>query len=444
MKTRKTILVVAFLLLAGFTINASQRNTEISKLHFLQLKNASLVMGISNPQLKLLSLKENQLSVPGKSVDYTWNEETKLWEHTSNTAYTYNPKGDILEEVVQEAGTGHYLTRESTKYDHKGNITEEISYIMGDTEWLILTGEKTQYSYDDHGNLTEEIKQIWHNGAWENKSKDYYTLNGSGIPTEFHASEWDGARWVDYSRTILLVWHNWQKKQLAGYTIQYWKEGMKNERYTAVYEGDNYTGTTEVQENDKWVNSKRQIYTHTNTEEANISETWENSAWKKDEKFVSTFDASGNPTGFQYSSWADNNWSLDIRYFFDLAYDNQNNVTQMTVRYWDPELEAPENVLKFDFSDFLHFTTDIPDMNKLSSIKAFPNPVKNALSISINDANIKSYQVNITDLAGKTIYQDTFSSSSATINTEQFIRGMYVLSIRTADGKSHQSKVFKQ
>ena len=444
MKTRRTILVVVFLLLAGFTINASQRNTEISRLHFLQLKNASLVKGVSSAQLKRLGFSNDQFSVPGNSGDYTWDPESNSWMLTSITTYTYNETGKLLEEVVQDAETYLYLTRESQKYDHKGNITEEISYIMGDTEWMILSGEKTQYSYDDHGNLTEEIKQVWHNGAWENKSKDYYTLNGSGIPTEFHASEWDGAGWVDYSRTILLVWHSWQKKQLAGYTIQYWKEGMKDERYTAVYEGNNYTETIEVQENDKWVNSKRQIYTRTNTEEVNISKTWENSAWKKDEKFVSTFDASGNPTGFQYSSWADNDWTLEIRYYFDLVYDNQNNVTQMTIRYWDPELETPENVLKYDFSNFLHFTTDIPDMNKLGSIKAFPNPVKNALSISINDASIKSYQVNITDLAGKTIYQDTFSNSSATINTEKFIRGMYVLSIKTPDGKSHQSKVFKQ
>lgn len=444
MKTRRTTLFVVLLLLVGFSVNANQQNSKINRLRFLQQQKASLLKEINSADLKRLSFANNQFSVPGNSGDYTWDPETNSWMLTSITTYTYDETGNLLDEIVQDAESYLYLTRESQKYDNKGNITEEISYIRGDEEWIILSGVKTLYSYDDHGNLTEEIEQIWNDGIWENKSKHYYTLNGSGIPTEFHESVWDGAAWVDYSRTILLVWHDWAKKQLAGYTVQYWQDGMKDERYTAVYEGDSYTGTTEVQENGGWVNSKRETYIHSSTEVATISETWENSAWKKGEKFVSTFDTSGNPTGFQYSSWGGNDWFLEIRYYFDLVYDDMNNLTEMTVRYWDPELETPENVLKSVFSNFLYFTTDVPEISVLNNVKVFPNPVENALNISISDASVNSYQLNISNLAGQTVYQDAFSNSFVAINTEKIPRGVYVLSIRAKDGKTHQTKVFKQ
>jgi hypothetical protein len=121
-----------------------------------------------------------------------------------------------------------------------------------------------------------------------------------------------------------------------------------------------------------------------------------------------------------------------------------NNLTEMTVRYWEPELEAPENVLKSVFSNFLYFTTNVPEISVLNNVKAFPNPVKNALTISISDGNIQNYQINITNLSGQTVYQNTFSNSSAAINTEKLIRGMYVLSVKTEDGKSYQTKVLKQ
>jgi hypothetical protein len=145
-----------------------------------------------------------------------------------------------------------------------------------------------------------------------------------------------------------------------------------------------------------------------------------------------------------YSYWYGTDWELEMEFFFDLKYNESNDVTEMVLRYRDPELSEPENMSKYVFSNFLHFTTDVPEISVLNNVKVFPNPAKNVLNISISDAGIKSFRVIITNLAGQAVYHDTFSNSFATINTEKLIRGMYVLSIKTEDGKSHQAKVFKQ
>jgi hypothetical protein len=116
----------------------------------------------------------------------------------------------------------------------------------------------------------------------------------------------------------------------------------------------------------------------------------------------------------------------------------------MVISHWDPSLVTPVNLSKYKYSNFQHFTTDVPEISVLNNVKVFPNPVKNMFNISISDGNIKNYQVNITNLAGQTVYHDAFSNPSAVINTEKLIRGMYVLSIKTDDGKSHQTKILKQ
>jgi hypothetical protein len=76
-------------------------------------------------------------------------------------------------------------------------------------------------------------------------------------------------------------------------------------------------------------------------------------------------------------------------------------------------------------------------------VKVFPNPVSNAFTIKVDDIQTSNYQVNILNLAGQTIFSNTYSDSSISINTEGFATGMYLLNIKTDDGSIYNSKLLK-
>lgn len=101
MKTKKTILAVALLLLVGFSVNAKQQNSKFSKLSLLQQQKALLAKGINSAQLKLPDFANDKFSVP----------------------------------------------RESQAYDNKGNITEEISYIKGKSQIIIKDTLKPSFEW---------------------------------------------------------------------------------------------------------------------------------------------------------------------------------------------------------------------------------------------------------------------------------------------------------
>jgi hypothetical protein len=432
------------LIILGFTANAEQKKSEIRKLDFLKLKKAAMANGINSSQFKQLFIAENQLSVPGFSEDYSWDEDLNDWLHDSNTTYTYNNAGKLTEEIARMPETDIYLTRSS--YNDLNYISYEVSYVWGVDEWLTVAGERSAYTVSAESQINGVIEQTIENGIWVNKTRIEYILDQCNIPTQLLTYHWDGNDWNLYSRTGLLTWADWPNRELAAYTLQYMQENnwVNAERYSTQYDGDNYTATTEIWDNEQWVNSTRETYSRTETKEEIIVENWTAQGWEKTEKYQGTFDYYGNPTGMYYSSWYGTDWGLEMELFFDLKYNESNDVTEMVFRYRDPELSEPVNMSKSVYSNFLHFTTDVPEISVLNNVKVFPNPVKNALNISISDADIKSFRVNITNLAGQTVYQDTFSNSSVAINTENLIRGMYVLSIKTEDGETHQTKVFKQ
>jgi hypothetical protein len=93
----------------------------------------------------------------------------------------------------------------------------------------------------------------------------------------------------------------------------------------------------------------------------------------------------------------------------------------MVIRSWNPSLTAPENLSKYIFSDFLHFTTDVPEIsNLLNNVKVFPNPVSSNFNIQIDENKISNYHVNIVNLSGQTIFSNTYSNPSISINAEWF------------------------
>ena len=79
----------------------------------------------------------------------------------------------------------------------------------------------------------------------------------------------------------------------------------------------------------------------------------------------------------------------------------------------------------------------------LENVTDFPNPVNNRLNIMIDDINASEFNVSITNLAGQTIFTKKYSSPSITVNTEGFTKGMYLLNLKSSDGKIYNGKILK-
>ncbi|MCA1760224.1 MAG: T9SS type A sorting domain-containing protein [Bacteroidales bacterium] len=449
MKTKFTTITTLVLFILGITANAEQRKSEIDKQYFLHAKKGLLSNPKNTGQFKHLLVAGNQLSVPGNSEDFAWDEELNDWQHVSNTTYSYNNTGKLTEEIAQDAETNYYLTRNTYSYD-LDYILEEVSYTWIIDEWIPVAGERSSYSISaegpSYGHMNGILYQTMENGEWEFKTWIKYILDQYNIPSQLHEYHWDGHNWILNSRMGLLTWADWLNRELAAYTKQFMQENnwVNAERYSKQYDGVNYIVTTEIWENEQWVNSTRETYSLTSTEEELVIENWTAQGWEKTEKYQGTFDDYGNPTGMKYSSWNDTDWEVDMALFLDLEYNESNDVMEMVIRHWDPSLTTPANLSKYKFSSFLHFTTDVPEISVLNNVKVFPNPVSSNFTIQIDENRYTTYQVNIVNLAGQTVFSNTYSNPSISINAEAFTSGMYLLNIKTDDGKIHNSKFLKQ
>ncbi len=432
------------LVLLTFAFKAESKKSALRKPDFSKLKNASVTNNLNPGQFKNLFVAENQISVPGFSEDYTWNRNLNDWMHDSNTTYTYDNAGRLIEEVEQESGTGTYFSRNTLAYDLHGNTTEDISYVMNNDEWVPVAGDKLVYTISAGSQINGYIEQTLKDSAWVNESRVEYMLNASNVPIGMLTYHWDGTDWMLYSKTTNITWIDWQSKQLAAYTIMLWQDEtwVNSERFTTEIDGNNYVSTTELWMNIEWVKITRETYSRTEFNEEIVIENRTESGWEI-EKYRGTFDAYGNPTGMFYSTWYENEWVTQMEFFFDLKYNESNDVTEMVFRYRDPGLSVPINIAKYKYSNFLHFTTDVPEVSVLDNVKVFPNPVSNTFNIQIDEPEFSQYQVEILNLAGQIIFSKSFPNPQILINTESFTSGMYLLKIKTENGKTFTSKLLK-
>ncbi len=445
MKTKFTTITMLVLVFLTFTFNAESKKSALRKPDFSKLKNASVTNNLNPGQFKNLFVAENQKSVPGFSEDYSWNRNLIDWMHDTNTTYSYDESGRVIEEIVQEAATDMNVSRISYTYDLSGNVTEEVSYVWGNNEWVPVAGDKLVYTISAESQINGYIEQTLKNEVWVNESRVEYILNASNIPIGMLTYHWSGTDWMLYSKTMNITWADWQTRELAAYTIMLWQNEtwVNSERYTTEIDENNHVSTTELWMNIEWVKITRETYSRTEFNEEIVIENRTESGWEI-EKYRGTFDAYGNPTGMFYSTWYENEWVTQMEFFFDLKYNESNDVTEMVFRYRDPGLSIPMYIAKYKYSNFLHFTTGVPVISALNNVKVFPNPVSNNFTIQIDENTTANYQVSIVNLAGQTVFNNSYSSSSISVNTENLTTGMYLLNIKTDDGRIHNSKLLNQ
>ena len=447
MKTKFTPLTMLAFFVMSFSLQAQNQIAQNGKKYFQNTGKISLANGIHSNHFGLPKSTTREFSVPGYSEDYAWDPDVNTWQHVSNTTYDYDVAGRLTEEIEQEAQTGIYLSRNSYAYDYFGNITEDVYYTRGVDEWIPAGGSKSEYLLNVNGDVVGVIEKTILDGEWVNKIKTEYILNANAVPIGMQTYNWTGTDWELSSKTVNITWHNWQKRQISGYTFQYLQNGIwtNGERYFAQYKGNNYIGEFETWQNTQWEYTKREVYSKTAEEEILTLGSWNGAGWVMEERYTTKFDAQGNQTKMEFSTWTETEWLTELEFFFDLTYNGLIDVTELVIRYRDPDITEPANISKYVFSSFLHFeTTEVKNVNLLENVAVYPNPVTSVFNIKINDKSSSEFAVNIVNLAGQTIFSENYSTPSISVNTELLPGGMYLLNIKSSEGKIYNSKFLKK
>jgi hypothetical protein len=81
-------------------------------------------------------------------------------------------------------------------------------------------------------------------------------------------------------------------------------------------------------------------------------------------------------------------------------------------------------------------STSVANINNALTLQAYPNPCHNALTIQLPEANSnQEYSLSVFDLQGKLI-QSTVINQNTELNTQNWIAGMYFISLSSANSHS--------
>jgi hypothetical protein len=82
---------------------------------------------------------------------------------------------------------------------------------------------------------------------------------------------------------------------------------------------------------------------------------------------------------------------------------------------------------------------EVNDIEKNEDLIIYPNPVKEQLTVSFNEASTNSFEIVITDVLGKKVFSKLYSPVNAiTLATSDFSKGVYFLMVNSQDKKQTQ------
>ena len=84
------------------------------------------------------------------------------------------------------------------------------------------------------------------------------------------------------------------------------------------------------------------------------------------------------------------------------------------------------------------FPDENVNTNEVTAIlfKAYPNPAIDEIHVELTQT--EDFTLSLSDLSGKQVYTDSFKGNKITINTGQFPKGIYILSVETKQKKQSQ------
>lgn len=471
-----TLVCLSFLLV---TVSLQAADKNKSPLNTKLQQKKKMMDQKKHDQMKTLQFSAAAINPgnPGNSMDYYWADTE--WFHTSNSEYYYDAYGNLVEEIVMDPTNMFGFYRTTYAYDEYQNFTEYIYYMWDGANWVINYGNRTVYTYgpngemlerldqyydydmmewvdlsrltsvyDANGFVVEEIYAYWYEGAWYNEYRDVFTVDAIGAWLELTTYYWNGGEWALESRVIDIAWHNWELFQVASAIIQYYSGGMwyDDERITVTYNGNNYIMLYEMYWDDSWEPYDRETYTETATEHVSLWEYFITGEWMNDQRNTDYFDDHGQNAGYKYEYWeeekssASSGWVVDYYSVNVNTYDENDNMVETILQYWDYATQSLLNSNRYVFSNF---TSSVGEIGADMGLKIFPNPATDVVEVHALNNTHERVNYRLMDLTGKVVLTGDLSGAQSVIPVHQLHQGLYILHVTNAGGAGSSYKIMK-
>lgn len=399
-----------------------------------------LAQGENIPWLHKQAMKKNALhlktgvegSYPRHVDEYNWGTDWSLYQTRD---ITYNTGGDPVIIEFNQGGARH----------------------------------RNLLAYNDQHLLTEDVSQIYSGTTWNNTTRSVTTYNNLGYEIEYRSEQWNGTAWV--LSTGQQITYEMDGDRLRVATFKNWTPAtstwVNSTRETYTYSGTDqrYSSFIAEQWNNAWVYlSKMDVSWNGNNVAQFISYAYEGGAWVPTGKITydwgennssvmvmytylgtdtwlqsmrttTNFDSHGNQTLSQVEMYFGNAWMMISATRYQLTYAG-NNLTMRITQSFDTVQWA--NILKEVFSNFASLGTDvnlIPDVG----LTVFPNPAGQQALVRISLPESGDFTLSILSMTGQKISEESLSGQGSDINyqlnLEKVPPGSYLIIARDKQGK---------
>ena len=363
-------------------------------------------------------------------VNYDWN--TSQWNESSKNEYTYNAQGNLTEKLNyywnQNDNQWEYSSKIEYSYDSQGNFTSMVYYDWNSNSNQWEYDFKEEYSYDTEGNIILLIVYHWYNNQWENYFKEEYNYDVNYNNSELILPYWF-TYWFDDDIESKIK--NMMTNSIDyDYKNQNWVEGGKDTLYYSdvstsniICENLSITNGTYPETDDLNQKAKDEFGDSYVIADWNDLKNMTNlDDWiscmnlKHDDTFFTTRD--GN---YIYSS----NRQYFVHYSTDgVPYSGFAVHDQVGDFYLGSWYGISMNILAKN-----NGALAIEDFDQDYSLKIFPNPMSNYLTI---DSKFPIKKVELYSLLGKKVKE--INSDFNSIHLSNLKNGIYLVRIESENG----------
>lgn len=479
---KKSVILLVFTLLFA-ALQVSQAQTD-------RVKRVRELLGAAPKKTKAkanaFKTTSIELSIPGRSLNYFWDNSGMVWNFTdtsfyqydavgriisethknngpiSRTQYTFNPSGELVKQYDEfwnvSLNQWEPTFREIYAYDSQGNLTLltgefydnitqswEMQYGMkalityNSNGWITdyiyqnwnSTGQvwensyrETAYIYDLAGNIIQYESKIYNNNTWENDSRYKLSYGGNNQPLTFELEIWNGFAYEKDIRYINLSFHNW-----CGFYCD----------LTLLS-----TGTIQAwgapQANQWNTVSRTQVTLDGFGGSVQLDEEYLNNQWQNQFRYTESYDNQFRYTGWKSEDWNNNQWEVNSQTAENHTYDASFNLTQTVFQFWNFQNNSLENNMKKEYGDF----ATVVGLNKHNTdieFEIFPNPVETEFSLLCRNSENTSLQFSLYDAFGRMLMSVPVEDGRITVKRGDLPAGLYVYELVSAEGAKQNGKL---
>ena len=457
MKTTIMFFFIALAISAAMAQNAPGK--ILSKRH--QHHKTNYALPSNNSSNARVSAITTIVSEPGKQIYYTTNnytgsDQTTSWTYANTTTYTYDSKGNVLQQLTVDTVT-NTENRLTNTYDNYGNTIGYVYEYYNGSSWDTTDTYSSTYTYDNNGNVTTETDS-------SNKKPSYkyvYTYDANGNLTSEVDIAWDTTTKAFVNNAFYV--YNYANNTLTSSTYQQWstvtnswinKENDYNITWNAYLSPFNYYNTNSGNFNyelssstaqkwtgSQWVDSSKVsiVYPDSYGSDIETDQIFNGTTWRDTTRYTDSYDSYGDYLGYTEQAWNGTSWdtiqksSTITTYYHD---SNGNLAEQLSVDTSGSYTTAS----KYIYSNFQTLSvTSIQTSSVAITINAYPNPTNGSVTISVPEAGL----VTVYNSLGEVVTTQTVNTGNAALSLGNAATGVYTLILTGQNNAYTPIKVVK-